>query len=295
MPPCPWVFRTEICMLCAPNMTVCPCSCLQVGYLLHVQNFPGISSWNRGGDLHPPSSEGSLRCSCWGRRGWRGSSRLCHSEGRTDGHGAGNRQTGWRYAWLFHRCCCFKYLLPLTLVPGTRWSPKYCFIPENLADYKRLRGGVKFISEFPLTAFGKILKRAVKDSVQKELNASKKEGKKWGRVTSDVRTFTWAMFLAWNTRIVFRKSKDVCTSWGVEVFLMFRGQKQLKWTIQMTFCATDVYESQTKSMRNSTSKLQQHVVKKQEKRNSVCLFFQVWTQVNSLLREQADSVRFRQI
>ena len=41
---------------------------------------------------------------------------------------------------------------------------------ESLADYKRLRGGVKFMTEFPLTSIGKIVRREIADMVKAELN-----------------------------------------------------------------------------------------------------------------------------
>ena len=37
-----------------------------------------------------------------------------------------------------------------------------CFT-ENLADYKRLRGGVRFMTEFPFTISGKIMRAKLKE------------------------------------------------------------------------------------------------------------------------------------
>jgi 4-coumarate--CoA ligase len=41
------------------------------------------------------------------------------------------------------------------------------FIDERVAAYKRLRGGVTFVSEIPRNASGKILRRVLRDSVAK--------------------------------------------------------------------------------------------------------------------------------
>ena len=40
---------------------------------------------------------------------------------------------------------------------------------ESLADYKRLRGGVEFVTKFPLTSIGKIVRREIADMVKAEL------------------------------------------------------------------------------------------------------------------------------
>lgn len=37
------------------------------------------------------------------------------------------------------------------------------FFTEYFADYKRLRGGVYFVDEFPLTPSGKVMRRKVKE------------------------------------------------------------------------------------------------------------------------------------
>ena len=39
---------------------------------------------------------------------------------------------------------------------------------ESLADYKRLRGGVEFVTKFPLTSIGKIVRREITDMVKAE-------------------------------------------------------------------------------------------------------------------------------
>lgn len=36
---------------------------------------------------------------------------------------------------------------------------------DNFADYKRLRGGVYFVDDFPMTPSGKVIRRKVKDMV----------------------------------------------------------------------------------------------------------------------------------
>ena len=41
----------------------------------------------------------------------------------------------------------------------------------TLAVYKRLTGGIKFVSEIPRTASGKILKRILRELAQKETGA----------------------------------------------------------------------------------------------------------------------------
>ena len=40
---------------------------------------------------------------------------------------------------------------------------------DNVADYKRLRGGVKFMDEFPLTSIGKIIRKQLQNMVREEL------------------------------------------------------------------------------------------------------------------------------
>ena len=45
---------------------------------------------------------------------------------------------------------------------------KVLVFPDNLADYKRLRGGVKFVIEFPLTSIGKIIRREVREMMKRE-------------------------------------------------------------------------------------------------------------------------------
>ena len=38
-------------------------------------------------------------------------------------------------------------------------------VSDNVADYKRLRGGVEFIKEIPRSPSGKILRRLLKDEL----------------------------------------------------------------------------------------------------------------------------------
>ncbi len=40
---------------------------------------------------------------------------------------------------------------------------------ENLADYKHLRGGVKFMEKFPLTDLGKIKRKELRDQIRAEI------------------------------------------------------------------------------------------------------------------------------
>ena len=42
------------------------------------------------------------------------------------------------------------------------------FVKEHLAEYKQLRGGVKFIDELPKNAVGKILRRELRDRAKAE-------------------------------------------------------------------------------------------------------------------------------
>ena len=45
------------------------------------------------------------------------------------------------------------------------------FAAGQLARYKRLEGGVKFVDSIPKTASGKILKRVLRDEAAKEVTA----------------------------------------------------------------------------------------------------------------------------
>ena len=47
------------------------------------------------------------------------------------------------------------------------------WVAKNVADHKKLRGGVRFIEEIPKSASGKILRRLLKDRVKQEEAASK--------------------------------------------------------------------------------------------------------------------------
>lgn len=49
------------------------------------------------------------------------------------------------------------------------------WVGEQVANHKRLRGGVRFIDEVPKSASGKILRRVLKDKAKEE---DKKSGKK---------------------------------------------------------------------------------------------------------------------
>jgi hypothetical protein len=40
-------------------------------------------------------------------------------------------------------------------------------IPGRVIDQKKIRGGVIFVNEFPLTATGKVIKSALKERIQK--------------------------------------------------------------------------------------------------------------------------------
>ena len=42
------------------------------------------------------------------------------------------------------------------------------FVADNLAPYKQLRGGVKFLDEIPKNAIGKMLRRELRDQARKE-------------------------------------------------------------------------------------------------------------------------------
>lgn len=44
------------------------------------------------------------------------------------------------------------------------------FVEANVVNYKRLRGGVRFIEQVPKSPSGKILRRKVKDWIKKEQN-----------------------------------------------------------------------------------------------------------------------------
>lgn len=54
--------------------------------------------------------------------------------------------------------------------PGTEITEKEVkeLITKNLASYKALTGGVRFVSEIPKSASGKILKRVLRDEADKE-------------------------------------------------------------------------------------------------------------------------------
>lgn len=43
----------------------------------------------------------------------------------------------------------------------------HVIIAENLADAKRLRGGVYFVDKLPMTPSGKVIKRLVKEDIIK--------------------------------------------------------------------------------------------------------------------------------
>lgn len=43
------------------------------------------------------------------------------------------------------------------------------FVLDNLAPYKQLRGGVKFVKEIPKNAIGKMLRRELRDQARKEV------------------------------------------------------------------------------------------------------------------------------
>lgn len=43
------------------------------------------------------------------------------------------------------------------------------YIAENLAPYKQLRGGVKFVKEIPKNAIGKMLRRELRDQARREV------------------------------------------------------------------------------------------------------------------------------
>lgn len=42
------------------------------------------------------------------------------------------------------------------------------FVNENVVDYKKLRGGIRFIDQVPKSPSGKILRRTVKEWVKQE-------------------------------------------------------------------------------------------------------------------------------
>jgi len=47
------------------------------------------------------------------------------------------------------------------------------FVKERLAQYKQLRGGVKFVDELPKNALGKILRRDLRDRAVKEVKTER--------------------------------------------------------------------------------------------------------------------------
>ena len=53
--------------------------------------------------------------------------------------------------------------------PGTDLTQQAVidFVAKNVAPFKKLRGGVKFVETIPKTASGKILRREIKDAIKK--------------------------------------------------------------------------------------------------------------------------------
>jgi 4-coumarate--CoA ligase len=47
----------------------------------------------------------------------------------------------------------------------------HAFMRERLSSFKMLEGGIKWVSEIPKTASGKILKRVLRDEVKREAGA----------------------------------------------------------------------------------------------------------------------------
>lgn len=47
------------------------------------------------------------------------------------------------------------------------------FVADRLAQYKQLRGGVKFVTELPKSAIGKILRRELREQAKRETQTSK--------------------------------------------------------------------------------------------------------------------------
>lgn len=45
------------------------------------------------------------------------------------------------------------------------------FVKDRLADYKQLRGGVKFVQEIPKSAIGKLLRRELRERARREAGA----------------------------------------------------------------------------------------------------------------------------
>jgi acyl-coenzyme A synthetase/AMP-(fatty) acid ligase len=47
------------------------------------------------------------------------------------------------------------------------------FVPDRLAPYKQLRGGIVFVDELPKSAIGKILRRELREQAKREMRISK--------------------------------------------------------------------------------------------------------------------------
>lgn len=45
------------------------------------------------------------------------------------------------------------------------------FVKDRLADYKQLRGGVRFVPEIPKSAIGKLLRRELREKAKREAGA----------------------------------------------------------------------------------------------------------------------------
>lgn len=64
----------------------------------------------------------------------------------------------------------------IVLAAGVKESPEVAqeiidFVAKNVAQHKRLRGGVKFVPVIPKSASGKILRRILRDQAKAEKRA----------------------------------------------------------------------------------------------------------------------------
>jgi 4-coumarate--CoA ligase len=62
------------------------------------------------------------------------------------------------------------YIVPAQGVPCKKGTEEEIaqWLAQRVAGHKRLRGGVRFVTEIPKTASGKILRRVLKEKVKQE-------------------------------------------------------------------------------------------------------------------------------